>query len=104
MFARAASTFVLALPLLAAATILPRGGGCDTGSLTCCQSTVAASNPGASVTTLLGLLGIVTGDLTGLIGLTCTANVNCNQQAVCCTNDSFNGLVAIGCTPVNVNL
>ena len=41
MFARAASVFVLALPLLATASVLPRNGGgssCDTGSLQCCSS------------------------------------------------------------------
>ena len=50
MFARATSAFVLALPVLAAANVLPRndGGGpsnqCNTGSLQCCNSAVAVSD------------------------------------------------------------
>ena len=38
MFARAASIFVLALPLLASATALPRQSTCDSGSTTCCET------------------------------------------------------------------
>ncbi|KAF8204671.1 hydrophobin-251 [Pholiota molesta] len=29
---------------------------------------------------------------------------SCSAQPVCCTNDSFNGVVALGCTPININL
>ena len=41
MLARATSAFVLALPVLAAANVLPRTGGgsqCNTGSTYCCNS------------------------------------------------------------------
>ncbi|KAF8806918.1 hydrophobin-263 [Phlegmacium glaucopus] len=112
MFARAASVFVLALPLLATATVLPRNdpvNQCNSGSLQCCDSTSTASNPITSL--LLGLLGINVGSVTGLVGLTCSpltiigvSGTSCNQQAVCCTNNSFNGVVALGCTPINLNL
>lgn len=50
MFSRAASVFVLALPVFAAASVLPRtdGGGpsnqCNTGSTQCCNSAVAVSD------------------------------------------------------------
>jgi hypothetical protein len=50
MFARAAPAVVLALPVLAAANVLPRndGGGpsnqCNTGSTYCCNSAVSVSN------------------------------------------------------------
>jgi len=50
MFSRAASVFVLALPVFAAASVLPRtdGGGpsnqCNTGSAQCCNSAVAVSD------------------------------------------------------------
>ncbi|KAF8810457.1 hydrophobin [Phlegmacium glaucopus] len=114
MFARAASVFVLALPLLATASVLPRNdppptNQCNSGSLQCCNSTSTASNPVTSL--LLGLLGINVGSVTGLVGLTCSpltiigvSGTSCNQQAVCCTNNTFNGLVALGCTPINLNL
>ncbi|KAF8810414.1 hydrophobin-263 [Phlegmacium glaucopus] len=112
MFARASSVFVLALPLLATASVLPRTDGtnqCNSGSLQCCNSTSTVSNPITSL--LLGLLGINVGSVTGLVGLTCSpltiigvSGTSCNQQAVCCTNNTFNGLVALGCTPININL
>ncbi|KAF8885081.1 hypothetical protein CPB84DRAFT_1788674 [Gymnopilus junonius] len=46
MFARAASVFVLALPLLAAANAIPRNNGdqCTTGSLQCCSSAQSVSH------------------------------------------------------------
>jgi hypothetical protein len=52
MFARATPAFVLALPVLAAASVLPRTGGggdggsnqCNTGSTYCCNSAVSVSN------------------------------------------------------------
>ncbi|KAF8959641.1 hydrophobin-263 [Flammula alnicola] len=110
MFARASSVFVLALPILAAASVLPRQSNqCDTGSIQCCESTQSATS--SVVSTLLGLLGIPIGSVTGLVGVTCSpitvvgaSGTSCSQQPVCCTNDSFNGLIALGCTPVNLNL
>ncbi|KAF8806916.1 type 1 hydrophobin [Phlegmacium glaucopus] len=87
MFASAASVFVLALPLLATATVLPRTDGdnqCNSGSLQCCDSTSTVT---CSPLTVVGVSG-----------------TSCNDQAVCCTNNSFNGVVALGCTPINLNL
>ncbi|PBK84068.1 hypothetical protein ARMGADRAFT_943952, partial [Armillaria gallica] len=64
-----------------------------------------------SVTTLLGLLGVVIGDLTANVGVTCSpisvigvGGTQCNSQAVCCDNNNFNGLIALGCTPLNIGL
>ncbi|KAF8888864.1 fungal hydrophobin-domain-containing protein [Infundibulicybe gibba] len=82
------------------------GGQCNTGSMQCCNSTKRADNPVAKL--LLGLLKIdVAADL--LIGLTCSPlsvvglNSNsCSQQPVCCQNNNFNGLVALGCSPKNL--
>ncbi|KAF5325911.1 hypothetical protein D9611_000563 [Ephemerocybe angulata] len=101
---------------------------CNTGPIQCCNSLQAANVP--AVSTLLGLLGIVVQPITALVGLTCspisvialpgnswsvssssevtrvqyTHYVNSSAQPVCCTNNSFNGIVALGCTPVNINL
>ena len=119
MFSRAVAFTTLALPLLAVATpveLVPRQS-CSTGPVQCCNSTVAVSEPmlcidtticspsmcpdvwqsnSASGNLLLGLLGIVLGDITGLIGLNCspltvigvgTGNA-CSAQAVCCTNNN----------------
>ncbi|KAF8159213.1 hydrophobin-263 [Crassisporium funariophilum] len=109
MFARAASTFVLALPLLAAASVLPRQGQCNVGTISCCNSVQQASNPVVGL--LAGLLGIVLGPITGQVGLNCSpltvigvGGNSCSAQPVCCTGNSFNGLIVLGCTPINLNL
>ncbi|KAF9012658.1 fungal hydrophobin-domain-containing protein [Cyathus striatus] len=104
--------FALALPILAAATAVPRDDSqCNTGSLLCCNSVQDSSSLSPLTNTLLGLLGIVVGPLTALIGSTCSpitvggvAGNSCTAQPVCCTNNSFNGLIAVGCNPVNLNL
>ncbi|KAL0948205.1 hypothetical protein HGRIS_010812 [Hohenbuehelia grisea] len=82
---------------------------CNTGQLQCCNSVQKASS--GPVGLLLGLLGVVLSDLTVLVGVTCTPiNVigaggnSCTAQPVCCTNNTFNGIIAIGCTPINLNL
>ncbi|KIJ43733.1 hypothetical protein M422DRAFT_252980 [Sphaerobolus stellatus SS14] len=69
--------FTLAIPvafgLLAAAAPSPQDNRqCDPGSTMCCNTTQDATSSGIS--SLLGLLGIVVGDITGLVGLGCTPN------------------------------
>ncbi|EJC98269.1 fungal hydrophobin [Fomitiporia mediterranea MF3/22] len=118
-------TSLFALPLLAVATpwanptktvtvtAVPTttqpASQCYTGHIQCCNSVQSASDP--AVTTLLGLLGIVLSDLDVLVGLTCTpisvigaGGNSCSAQPVCCQNNNFNGLIAIGCTPINLGL
>jgi len=82
---------------------------CNTSNIRCCNSVQSASSSTASL--LLGLLGIVLSDPNVLVGITCTplsivgvGGNSCTAQPVCCTNNSFNGVIAIGCTPINVNL
>ncbi|PBK61817.1 fungal hydrophobin [Armillaria solidipes] len=115
MFARISTFTLLALPLLATATsVLPRtnGAACSaTGTAQCCDSTQSSSNLTPSVTTLLGFLGVVISDLTANVGLTCSpitvlgvGGTQCNNQVVCCNNNNFNGVVALGCTPINIGL
>ncbi|RDB27778.1 Fruiting body protein SC3 [Hypsizygus marmoreus] len=109
MFARASAFFLCALPLVAAATI--PASQCNTANLQCCQSTEHATNLSQTTTTLLGLLGVIIGDITAHIGLTCgpisvigIGGTSCAAQPVCCTDNGFHGLIALGCTPVNLNL
>ncbi|KAF9562992.1 fungal hydrophobin [Agrocybe pediades] len=106
---RASAVAVLALPVLAAATALPRDGDCNTGDIQCCNSTAASSSTNLGL--LSSLLGLVLPSIGGLIGLSCSPlNIlgvggnSCSAQPVCCTNNSFNGLIALGCTPININL
>ncbi|KJA22824.1 hypothetical protein HYPSUDRAFT_103956, partial [Hypholoma sublateritium FD-334 SS-4] len=82
---------------------------CNTGSAQCCQSVQSASTP--SVASILATLGIVGQGATVPVGVTCSpltivgaSGTSCSAQPVCCTNDSFNGVVALGCTPINLNL
>ncbi|KAF5338120.1 hypothetical protein D9758_015373 [Tetrapyrgos nigripes] len=101
---------VTALATLAAATPLEvRQGQCNTGPIQCCNS-VQSANHGI-VPSLLRLLGVVLGDVTAQVGLTCNpitviggGGNSCTSQPVCCQNNSFNGIIAIGCTPININL
>ncbi|KAJ7673474.1 hypothetical protein B0H17DRAFT_1083120, partial [Mycena rosella] len=77
----------------------------NTGTLQCCDSTQATSNP--VVQLLLGLLGIqVPGVLQNLlVGVTCSVQVvggSCASQSACCVDNTFNGLVNLGCTNVNL--
>ncbi|KAF6749982.1 fungal hydrophobin [Ephemerocybe angulata] len=108
-------TIASLLALASAAVAIPTepapipASQCNTGPIQCCNSLQAANTP--AVSTLLGLLGIVVQPITALVGLTCSPisiiglpGNSCSAQPVCCTNNSFNGLVAIGCTPVNINL
>jgi hypothetical protein len=103
-----------ALTTVAVATLAAATGGsgspsnqCNTGTLQCCNSVQAADSP--TVSTLLGLLGIAVGDVTALVGVTCSpitvigvGSSSCSAQPVCCTNNSFKGVVALGCTPINL--
>ncbi|KAF8870415.1 fungal hydrophobin-domain-containing protein [Infundibulicybe gibba] len=121
MFARTSAiqvAVIAMIPLLAAATAVPRtttpttpASQCNTGGLQCCNSSQESSNTDLGLTSLLGLLGVVVGALTGQVGVTCSpisaiglGGNSCSAQPVCCSNNSFNGIVALGCTPVNLNL
>ncbi|EJF63705.1 fungal hydrophobin [Dichomitus squalens LYAD-421 SS1] len=111
MFARAFAYAALALPLLAVATpveVRNDASSCSTGSIQCCSS--VQSSDSASSNIILGLLGIVLGDITGLIGLGCSpitvvgvgSGNACSANAVCCTNNNVGGLISIGCLPIEL--
>ncbi|KAH7913048.1 fungal hydrophobin-domain-containing protein [Hygrophoropsis aurantiaca] len=114
MFSRIfAVVFFLLFALLAAASPareIAARGQCNTGSIQCCNTLQSASSN--QVAGLLGLLGIVVGDITGQVGLNCSpvdviglgSGATCNQEPVCCTNNQFNGLVNLGCSPLNIGL
>ncbi|KAF8954039.1 fungal hydrophobin-domain-containing protein [Flammula alnicola] len=91
--------------------ILPIGpsNNCDTGSTLCCASTQTSSP--TLLSTLSGALGVVLPEVDGLIGVTCTpidvvgvSGTSCSQQPVCCSDNSFNGVIALGCNPLNLNV
>ncbi|TFK73063.1 fungal hydrophobin [Pluteus cervinus] len=102
---------------IAIAVPTPGGGGgsssstsqCNTGEVQCCNSVQSADDDGSQgLTGLLGILGL--GDITGQVGLNCSplsvigvGGNSCSSQPVCCENNQFNGLINVGCTPINVN-
>ncbi|KAG1738127.1 fungal hydrophobin [Suillus paluster] len=85
-------------------------GQCNTGSIQCCESSTTVSNYNAQ-SGLSGLLSIVT-DVVGLVGLNCSplsviglgSGCEANQEPLCCSNNQYNGLVNLGCSPINLNL
>ncbi|THV02181.1 fungal hydrophobin [Dendrothele bispora CBS 962.96] len=92
---------------VAAATV--PAGQCNTGPVQCCDSVQDANSDAA--TALFHKLGITAESVTGQVGITCSpvsvigvGGNSCSAQPVCCQNNNFNGLVALGCTPINVNL
>ncbi|GLB42043.1 putative hydrophobins [Lyophyllum shimeji] len=109
MFARIyTSSLLLFVAVCASAAVLPRGGvnQCNTGTIQCCNSVQNADDP--MVGGLAGLLGI--GAITGQVGVTCNpisikgmGGNSCSAQPVCCTGNSFNGVVVVGCSPININ-
>ncbi|KAF7761430.1 fungal hydrophobin [Agaricus bisporus var. burnettii] len=77
---------------------------CDVGTVHCCDSTQNAKSSG--VQNLAKSLGIDLGGVNGLVGLTCNVlgGSSCSAQPVCCTGNSFGGLIVVGCSPINVSL
>ncbi|EAU81972.1 hypothetical protein CC1G_09158 [Coprinopsis cinerea okayama7 len=118
MFARLSAAFVAFT--LATAVIAAPGGRpseveyeqCNGGTVQCCNSYQKADSIDHSASKLLNLLNIDVKQVAAGLGLSCTGvNVvgigggsSCTQQKVCCNNNSFNGVVALGCTPINASL
>ncbi|ESK88579.1 hydrophobin [Moniliophthora roreri MCA 2997] len=83
---------------------------CNTGPVQCCN--IVDNFENEDVANALGLVGVVVQDLNIPIGVNCVpisavigiGGNSCSQQPVCCEENNFNGLVALGCTPINANL
>ncbi|KAF8194159.1 hydrophobin-263 [Pholiota molesta] len=103
MFARVSSVFILALPVLAAANVLPRAvpiSQCNTGGAQCCNHVAtSASQLTGAASSLAALLG----PITGIIGVTCTPITGIGAGGTSCTEQP-NGVIALGCTPININV
>ncbi|KAF9039955.1 hydrophobin-319 [Panaeolus papilionaceus] len=104
-----------AVSLAVNAAVLPRGGdasgnnnACNTGPVQCCNT--LQSQADSPLTGVLGLLGVVLGPVSSLIGTSCSpvnasgvGGNSCSAQPVCCNNVAFNGLVNVGCSPINIH-
>ncbi|KAF8187173.1 hydrophobin [Pholiota molesta] len=81
---------------------------CNTGKVQCCNSVISSDTPG--FTQILALVGVDASGFTGQAGLTCSpitaigvgSGSSCTSQPVCCENNNFNGVAALGCTPINI--
>ncbi len=66
----ALATFAAATPTPAPAPRADGDGQCSTGEIQCCNTTTTATDPLVSL--ILGLLGVVVGDVTAIIGINCS--------------------------------
>ncbi|KAI9462125.1 hydrophobin 2 [Boletus coccyginus] len=111
MFSRLA-TLVPIAALVAVATAAPgvvvtrdSFSQCNTDGQYCCNQSIEQNT-----SVLSGILGAAEGlNLAG--GATCSpvsvvgvSGNSCTQQPVCCSNNNFNGLINLGCSPININL
>ncbi|KAG1796106.1 hydrophobin [Suillus subaureus] len=109
MFARFFTVVFLAA-LAVASPLTLRDGQCNTGNIQCCQSYTSTSDYN-KMANLRGVAEIAAG-IAGKVGQNCSpmtavglANgARCNQQPMCCSNNKMNGLVNVGCTPINLGL
>ncbi|KAG1738126.1 hydrophobin [Suillus paluster] len=85
-------------------------GQCNTGNIQCCKSSDSISSYNA-IAEILGLVPIVS-DISGLVGLNCSplsiiglgSGCEANQEPLCCSDNKYNGLINIGCSPINLGL
>ncbi|KIK93357.1 hypothetical protein PAXRUDRAFT_12712 [Paxillus rubicundulus Ve08.2h10] len=109
MFARLFAVASVAALALAGTVPAAPASQCNTGTVQCCNNYQSAS----ALNTALGSIGIVNAlaGVTGNVGTDCTpitvvgtgSGASCSAQPVCCTSNQFNGLVNVGCSPVNLN-
>ncbi|EAU86723.2 hypothetical protein CC1G_06484 [Coprinopsis cinerea okayama7 len=112
MFSKVITTISLCALFLGVSAAPSDSNQCNGGQVQCCNKVQDSKSLDAGVKGLLGVLNIDLSQLTGQVGVTCTAvNVvgvgggsHCSNQAVCCNNNNFNGVVALGCTPINVSV
>ncbi|KAL6299159.1 hydrophobin, partial [Sparassis latifolia] len=81
---------------------------CNTGSIQCCDSLQDSSSPQAQ--NILSSLGLPLADAANLVGIGCTAGLvgvggdTCVSAPVCCEDNSFQGLINLGCVPIIISL
>ncbi|KDQ62775.1 hypothetical protein JAAARDRAFT_121370 [Jaapia argillacea MUCL 33604] len=110
MFSKLSIAVPAALAILAVATPTSTepASACTTGPIQCCDTVESASSPAAAG--ILAGLGVVVQDVTALVGLTCSpitvigvgSGSSCSASPVCCTDNSYGGLISIGCVPVTL--
>ncbi|KDR72900.1 hypothetical protein GALMADRAFT_142612 [Galerina marginata CBS 339.88] len=114
MFSKVVLVAVASMAISVAAAPAPSDGGinnsCNTGPVQCCNAVYDSKSTEGTI--LTALLGAALGSFSGQFGVSCSpitavgtgGGASCSSSPVCCSNNSFNGLVAIGCSPININL
>ncbi|TFK39707.1 fungal hydrophobin-domain-containing protein [Crucibulum laeve] len=110
MFSKIALFAAASMAVLVAASPVPAGQTCSTGPVQCCNSVQDAKSVDVQ-NAISGLLSVILGPITGQVGVTCSpitaiglGGNSCNAQTVCCDNNNFNGVIALGCSPINLSL
>ncbi|KAK0187180.1 hydrophobin-315 [Armillaria mellea] len=115
MFSRALAATVVMIATLTTSVMAAPGtaASCESGPVQCCNSMETAKTLSSGTLGELGILAALVQAFTGPIGVTCSPlsvlallpnGAQCTEQTVCCDNNNFNGVVALGCTPINVGL
>nr|AHZ18298.1 hydrophobin 2 [Tricholoma vaccinum] len=99
--------FVAAMAAFVAATPIPgTSGQCNTGPVQCCNSVYQSQSAESAL--IASIVGLNLQGITGSIGTQCSpisavgVGSNHSQQPVCCENNNYNGLIVVGCSPVNL--
>ncbi|KAH9927575.1 uncharacterized protein B0H18DRAFT_1118383 [Fomitopsis serialis] len=110
-----AALFAVAAPTNIGANLNARAGlavrdgssSCSAGPVLCCDSVESANNLSSNTTSTLGALGISVGDLLNDIGVGCSSlsgGADCPTKTLCCEDNTFSGLVSLGCSDVGAGL
>ncbi|KAG2076385.1 hydrophobin-1 precursor [Suillus decipiens] len=96
-------------PVARAKRSSPSGGSgqCNSGSIQCCDS-VTTYGSGGDIDELVSFMGvkIPSGTPCGTgcspISIIGGSGSKCKQQPVCCEDNSYNGIINVGCSPINI--
>ncbi|RXW17024.1 hypothetical protein EST38_g8831 [Candolleomyces aberdarensis] len=114
MIARVFAVLAASSVFLAVAAA-PAGGSvdqCNSGYVACCNQVSEAKSTNESTSYLLGLVGVDVGSLKGYVASNCSpvnvlalgSGASCSSQQVCCQDNYYNGLINVGCSPINASL
>ncbi|KAF9561677.1 fungal hydrophobin, partial [Agrocybe pediades] len=82
---------------------------CNTDAVQCCNQIFESGSEQSNF--LHGILGTTISAITAQAGLACVpitgigigSGAQCSSQPVCCSDNHMNGLIVIGCNPININ-
>ncbi|KAF9533684.1 hydrophobin [Crepidotus variabilis] len=109
MFSKLVVIFVASVASFVAAAPGGISNSCDTGPVQCCDSLYKSDSAEFNVIKQLVGANVPIGALVGsqcsplsIIGV--GGGSSCKSEPVCCDDNKFGGLVAVGCSPVGVNV